>query len=51
MSRDQSHCTKVDSSRVSNGSTEAREIYLNLANRMTVTGTNQLWVADITFFG
>lgn len=25
------------------------EIYINLANRMTTTGTYQLWVADITF--
>jgi transposase InsO family protein len=34
------------------GSADARsygEIYINLANRMKVTGTNQLWVADITF--
>ena len=25
------------------------EIYINLAHRMKLTGTNQLWVADITF--
>jgi len=25
------------------------EVYLNLASRMTVTGINQLWVADITY--
>ena len=25
------------------------EVYFNLASRMTVTGTNQLWVADITY--
>jgi len=25
------------------------EVYLNLANRMTLTGLNQLWVADITY--
>jgi putative transposase len=25
------------------------EVYLNLANRMKVTGINQLWVADITY--
>ena len=25
------------------------EVYLNLARRMKVTGTNQLWVADITY--
>jgi transposase InsO family protein len=33
-------------------STDARghgEIYINLANRIKLTGTNQLWVADITF--
>ncbi len=24
-------------------------MYLNLAARMTVTGVNQLWVADITY--
>ena len=27
---------------------EYKEIYLNLANRMKVTGTNQVWVADIS---
>jgi putative transposase len=25
------------------------EVYLNLARRMTLSGTNQLWVADITY--
>jgi putative transposase len=25
------------------------EVYLNLANRMKLTGINQLWVADITY--
>src|SRR2546422_6298719 len=25
------------------------EVYLNLASRMTLTGLNQLWVADITY--
>jgi len=25
------------------------EVYLNLASRMKLTGTNQLWVADITY--
>ena len=25
------------------------EVYLNLARRMTLTGMNQLWVADITY--
>jgi transposase InsO family protein len=40
--------TKLRSSSVS---TEERrhEIYINLANRMKLTGVNQLWVADITF--
>jgi putative transposase len=27
------------------------EVYLNLASRMTRTGVNQLWVADITYSG
>jgi transposase InsO family protein len=27
----------------------AARIYLNLANRMSVLGPNQLWVADITY--
>ena len=26
------------------------EVYLNLAGRMKLTGVNQLWVADITYF-
>jgi len=30
-------------------SNHALEIYLNLARRMTLTGINQLWVADITY--
>jgi transposase InsO family protein len=25
------------------------EVYLNLASRLTLTGMNQLWVADITY--
>ena len=25
------------------------EVYMNLAARMTLTGINQLWVADITY--
>ena len=25
------------------------EVYLNIANRMRLTGINQLWVADITY--
>ena len=25
------------------------EVYLNLARQMELTGTNQLWVADITY--
>jgi putative transposase len=28
---------------------EAARIYLNLANRMTLSGPNQLWAADITY--
>ena len=28
----------------------AVRIYLNLANRMTLLGPNQLWIADITYF-
>jgi putative transposase len=27
----------------------ATEVYINLANRMRLTGINQVWVADITF--
>ena len=27
----------------------AQEVYLNLASRLTLTGVNQLWVADITY--
>ncbi len=30
-------------------SKHACEVYLNLARRMKITGTNQLWVADITY--
>jgi len=30
-------------------SVRAVRIYLNLANRMTLSGPNQLWVADITY--
>lgn len=30
-------------------SQHVHEVYLNLAARMTVTGINQLWVADITY--
>jgi len=33
----------------SNGAPKATEIYINLANRMRLTGINQVWVADITF--
>jgi putative transposase len=40
---------KLETSRVSTEEQGYGEIYLNLAKRMTVTGTNQLWVADITF--
>jgi putative transposase len=31
------------------GSAYELEIYLNLAKRMKISGTNQLWIADITF--
>ena len=41
--------TKLESSSVSTDTGGHGEIYLNLANRMKLTGTNQLWVADITF--
>jgi putative transposase len=41
--------TKLESSGVSTDTDGNGEIYLNLANRMKLTGTNQLWVADITF--
>ena len=47
MSEDSLIGTKVDSSSVSTDPQGYGEIYLNLANRMTVTGTNQLWVPDI----
>ncbi|HKR30973.1 MAG TPA: IS3 family transposase [Terriglobales bacterium] len=30
-------------------SNHALEVYLNLSRRMTLTGTDQLWVADITY--
>jgi transposase InsO family protein len=30
-------------------SNHALEIYVNLARRMTLTGTDQLWIADITY--
>jgi putative transposase len=34
---------------VTTNSNHKLEVYLNLARRMKVTGTNQLWVADITY--
>jgi putative transposase len=34
---------------VTTNSNHKREIYLNLAGRMKLTGINQLWVADITY--
>ena len=34
---------------VTTDSQHALEVYLNLAGRMKLTGTNQLWVADITY--
>jgi len=33
----------------SNRAPKATEIYINLANRMRLTGVDQVWVADITF--
>ena len=35
--------------RVTTDSTHDLEVFLNLARRLTVTGINQLWVADITY--
>jgi transposase InsO family protein len=49
MREDSLIATKLQSS---SDSTEERghsEIYIYLVNRMKLTGTNQLWVADITF--
>jgi putative transposase len=34
---------------VTTNSSHKFEVYLNLASRMKLTGTNQLWVADITY--
>ena len=34
---------------VTTASDHTLEVYLNLATRMKLTGTNQLWVADITY--
>jgi transposase InsO family protein len=34
---------------VTTDSAHALEVFLNLARRMTLTGINQLWVADITY--
>jgi transposase InsO family protein len=34
---------------VTTNSDHQLEVYLNLASRMTLTGGNQLWVADITY--
>src|SRR4029079_12976422 len=33
----------------STGAPHELEVYLNLASRLTLTGMNQLWVADITY--
>lgn len=41
--------TELQPSGYPKNGTGAGEIYINLANRMKVTGVNQLWVADITF--
>jgi len=49
MSEDSLIGTKMEPFIFSTGTRRHGEIYLNLANRMTVTGTNQVWVADITF--
>jgi transposase InsO family protein len=35
--------------RVTTDSAHALEVFLNLASRMTLTGINQLWIADITY--
>jgi transposase InsO family protein len=35
--------------KVTTNSAHQLEVYLNLARRMKLTGTNQLWVADITY--
>jgi putative transposase len=35
--------------RVTTDSAHTLEVFLNLARRMTLTGINQLWVADITY--
>ena len=34
---------------ITTDSDHALEVYLNLARRMTLTGINQLWMADITY--
>ena len=41
--------TELQWSGVSTDAQGHSEIYINLAKRMKLTGTNQLWVADITF--
>jgi hypothetical protein len=41
--------TELQWSSVSTDAQGHSEIYINLAKRMKLTGTNQLWVADITF--
>lgn len=35
--------------RVTTDSAHDREVFLNLARRLTLTGIDQLWVADITY--
>jgi len=40
--------TQWQSSRVLSDARGRDEVYINLGNRMKLTGTNQLWVADIT---
>ena len=49
MSADSLIGTKLESPSVSTDTQMHGKIYLNLANRMKLTGMNQLWVADITF--
>jgi transposase InsO family protein len=41
--------TALESSPIPIDAQEHGEIYVNLANRINITGVNQLWVADITF--
>lgn len=49
MREDSLVAARLGSPRVSSDAPGYDEIYINLASRMKITGTNQLWVADITF--